>query len=72
MVKGLTFFPKIIKNISCSYLLQWEIIKDAKKRGCDTYNFWGISSPDNNLHPWYGTYLFKKKFVFDITTVQSN
>lgn len=53
---------KIIKNIPCSYLLQWEIIKDAKKRGCDTYNLWGVSSPENSSHPWYGTYLFKKNF----------
>jgi lipid II:glycine glycyltransferase (peptidoglycan interpeptide bridge formation enzyme) len=33
-------YPKI----PVSYLLQWEAIKEAKKRGCKLYNFWGIAS----------------------------
>ena len=53
---------KLNNNIPSSYLLHWEAIKDAKKRGCNTYNFWGVSPPDNNSHPWYGLSLFKKKF----------
>ena len=32
-------YPKI----PVSYLLQWEAIKEAKKRGCKLYNFWGIA-----------------------------
>jgi len=30
-------------KIPVSYLLQWEAIKQAKKRNCKTYNFWGIA-----------------------------
>jgi len=30
-------------KIPVSYLLQWEAIKEAKKRGCQRYNFWGIT-----------------------------
>ena len=51
-------FPKITP----SQLLQWEIIKDAKKRGCKVYNFWGISPDDKPNHPWHGLSLFKKGF----------
>ena len=32
-------YPKI----PASYLIQWEAILEAKKRGCQTYNFWGIA-----------------------------
>jgi lipid II:glycine glycyltransferase (peptidoglycan interpeptide bridge formation enzyme) len=58
-----------------SYLLQWEAIKEAKRRGCNAYNFWGIAPfrkigendgtkieiKDKN-HPWYGLSLFKMGF----------
>ena len=52
-----------------SYLLQWEAIKEAKKRGCHHYNFWGIA-PDikdksevkKSRHPWAGLTLFKMGF----------
>jgi lipid II:glycine glycyltransferase (peptidoglycan interpeptide bridge formation enzyme) len=60
-------YPKI----PVSYLLQWEAIKEAKKRGCKLYNFWGIApvseinnhlSVINKKHPWYGLTLFKMGF----------
>lgn len=55
-------YPKI----PVSYLLQWEAIKEAKRRGCHVYNFWGIA-PEEDLnkaknHPWAGLSLFKKGF----------
>jgi len=55
-------YPKI----PVSYLVQWEAIKEAKKRNCKTYNFWGIA-PESELeakenHPWKGLSLFKKGF----------
>ena len=55
-------YPKI----PVSYLVQWHAIKEAKKRGCKTYNFWGIA-PESELeakenHPWKGLSLFKKGF----------
>ena len=50
-------------KIPVSYLLQWEVIKEAKKRECQKYNFWGIITPDDNKnHPWAGLSLFKKGF----------
>jgi len=60
--------PKYNK-IPVSYLLQWEAIKEAKKRGCVLYNFWGIA-PDikekkdikKSSHPWKGLTLFKMGF----------
>jgi lipid II:glycine glycyltransferase (peptidoglycan interpeptide bridge formation enzyme) len=56
-------------KIPVSYLLQWEAIKEAKSRGCKTYNFWGIAPEIKNpedikvsLHPWAGLSLFKMGF----------
>ncbi|MDD4661945.1 MAG: peptidoglycan bridge formation glycyltransferase FemA/FemB family protein [Candidatus Pacebacteria bacterium] len=54
-------YPKI----PASYLLQWEAIKEAKKRNCHTYNFWGIAKEEDihkKNHPWAGLTLFKKGF----------
>jgi dTDP-4-amino-4,6-dideoxygalactose transaminase/lipid II:glycine glycyltransferase (peptidoglycan interpeptide bridge formation enzyme) len=45
-----------------SYLLQWRVIQEAKRRGCTLYNFWGISPADRPNHPWAGLSLFKKGF----------
>ncbi len=45
-----------------SYLLQWRVIQEAKRRGCTLYNFWGISPDDRPRHPWAGLSLFKKGF----------
>jgi lipid II:glycine glycyltransferase (peptidoglycan interpeptide bridge formation enzyme) len=49
-------------KVPVSYLLQWEAIKEAKKRGCKLYNFWGIAPNDNPRHPWAGLSLFKMGF----------
>jgi len=50
-------------KIPVSYLLQWEAIKEGKRRGCKTYNFWGIAPEDSSKdHPWAGLTLFKKGF----------
>ena len=56
-------------RIPATYLLQWEAIKEAQKRGCRMYNFWGIA-PDikdkadiaKSKHPWAGLTLFKMGF----------
>lgn len=50
-------YPKV----PVPYLLQWEAIKEAKERGCQSYNFWGIA-PDHKKHPWAGLTLFKTGF----------
>jgi lipid II:glycine glycyltransferase (peptidoglycan interpeptide bridge formation enzyme) len=49
-------------KIPVSYLLQWEAIKEAKKRGCELYNFWGVVPEIEKNHPWAGLSLFKKGF----------
>ena len=49
-------------SIPASYLVQWEAIREAKKRGMLQYNFWGIAPTENPHHPWYGLTQFKKGF----------
>ncbi len=48
--------------VSVTHLLQWEAIKEAKKRGMKVYNFWGIAQEDDKNHPWRGITVFKKGF----------
>lgn len=50
------------RHIPAMYLLQWEVIKEAKKRGILYYNFWGIAPLDKPNHPWHGLSLFKTGF----------
>ncbi len=45
-----------------NYKIQWEIIQEAKKKGCKFYNFWGIAKRETKDHPWYGLTQFKKGF----------
>ena len=45
-----------------SYLLQWRVIQEAKRRGCTLYNFWGIAPENKPNHAWTGLSLFKKGF----------
>lgn len=50
-------------KFSMPYLLQWEAIKEAKKRGCLVYDFWGFTDPEKfPRHPWSGPTLFKMGF----------
>lgn len=49
-------------KIPVTYLEQWEAIKEAKKRGCKYYNFWGILQPGRSPKNWQGLTLFKTGF----------
>lgn len=62
-------------KIPAAYLLQWQVIKDAKEDGKKYYNFWGIAKDELNKkpriqiknllrgkHPWHGLTFFKKGF----------
>lgn len=49
-------------KIPATYLLQWEAIKEAKKRGCHLYNFWGILQKGRTPKNWAGLSLFKTGF----------
>ncbi len=50
------------RHVPASYLIQWEAILEAKKRGKKLYNFWGIAPEEGKKHPWYGLTLFKMGF----------
>jgi len=45
-----------------AYLIQWEAIKEAKKRGMQRYNFWGVSPEGQKDHRFYGISVFKRGF----------
>ena len=59
------------RNVMAPYLVQWTAIQEAKKRGCETYDFLGVAPPFDGAqdlrddvvdHPWAGVTSFKKKF----------
>lgn len=45
-----------------AYLIQWEAIKEAKYRGMQKYNLWGVSPEDKKNHRFYGISIFKRGF----------
>lgn len=50
-------------KIPAAYLLQWQVIKDAKEHGKQFYNFWGVAEDEKNKkHPWHGLTFFKTGF----------
>lgn len=50
------------KNVMAPYLMQWQIIKDAKSKGYTEYDFFGIAPDDDPKHPWQGVTKFKRQF----------
>ncbi len=50
------------RNLMPAYLLQWNAIKEAKKRECTEYDFFGIPPTNDPKHPMYGLYRFKTGF----------
>lgn len=53
------------KKLPTSYLLQWEAIREAKRRGSEIYNFWGIAEEDTKSgseHRFAGITRFKRGF----------
>lgn len=53
------------RNLPGAYALQWEAIKEAKKRGMSRYNFWGVTKHDETQHRFYGVSVFKRGFGGD-------
>lgn len=51
------------KRLPTSYLIQWRVIQEARKRGMTWYNFWGIAPEDApTSHPFKGITHFKQGF----------
>jgi len=45
-----------------AYLIQWEAIKEAKKRGLKRYNLWGVAREGQTSHRFWGVSVFKRGF----------
>lgn len=45
-----------------SYLAVWRSIQEAKQRGCQRFNFWGIAPKEAKDHRFAGVSLFKRGF----------
>lgn len=45
-----------------AYLIQWEAIKEAKRRRMKRYNLWGVSPEGQKSHRFYGVSIFKRGF----------
>lgn len=45
-----------------AYLIQWEAIREAKKRGMTRYNLWGVAPLEKTNHRFAGLSLFKRGF----------
>lgn len=50
------------RNLMPAYALQWQAIRDAKRAGCLSYDFYGIPPSDDPSHPMHGLYRFKTGF----------
>jgi len=50
-------------KFSVPYLVLWEAIREARRRKCILYDFWGYVDPEKQKkHPWAGPTLFKMGF----------
>lgn len=50
------------RKLPGAYLLQWEAIREAKRRGMNRYNFWGVTNPQDSGHRFFGVSVFKRGF----------
>ena len=50
------------RPLMAPYGLQWEMIREAKKRGCESYDFLGIAPENEPKHAYAGISEFKWKF----------
>jgi peptidoglycan pentaglycine glycine transferase (the first glycine) len=51
-------YPKM----PASYAMLWRAMREAKKRGCQIFDLWGIAPTDDPRHRFAGVTLFKKGF----------
>ena len=50
------------RHVMAPHLLHFEIMRDAKARGHQWYDFWGIAPDNDPNHPWWDITVFKRKF----------
>jgi peptidoglycan pentaglycine glycine transferase (the first glycine) len=52
------------RRLMAPHYLQWQAILNAREKGCQEYNFWGVAPPDaKDNHPWQGFSRFKFGFA---------
>lgn len=54
------------RNRQPNYLLQWEAIRWAKRRGCQVYDFWGAPDEFVESDSMWGVWRFKSGFGADV------
>lgn len=51
------------RNVMAPFLLHWELIRDAKRKGIEAYDWWGVAPEGaDESHPWNGITRFKLGF----------
>ncbi len=50
------------RRLMAPYLLQFEIMRRAKARGCEWYDLWGVAPEGATDDPWHDISVFKRKF----------
>jgi lipid II:glycine glycyltransferase (peptidoglycan interpeptide bridge formation enzyme) len=50
------------KDLKPGYLLHWRAIEEAQRRGCTTYDMWGVPLDPQPGQRGYGYYVFKSRF----------
>jgi len=50
------------RQVMATYLLHWELMRDAKARGLEWYDFWGVSPAEETDAAWSNISVFKRKF----------
>jgi len=50
------------RNLKPGYLLHWRAIEDAQRRGCTSYDMWGVPLDPQPGQRGYGYYVFKSRF----------
>lgn len=59
------------REVMAPYLLQWQQICDAKKRGCKKYDFGGVNTNNTVVNTWQGITRFKQGFSQGTDTLHS-
>ena len=59
------------RQSGASQMLVSTAITDAKKAGCQEFDFWGIAPENSPRHPWAGITVFKKGFGGNVVSYPS-